>query len=164
MRRLIVLISLGVFALSGCSSTKQLLFGDRLPPEAPTIAKSAEKRWVLIKNPSYGSQPSEPEYVWVEEDNIPTTVNTVIFGKKSVIAPPEIVSRYGAPPGGGKISPLQGGGYVQAAKGQPLAPPSVRASQQDPFNHVVASPLPEEATSVTPRGYVIFVDQKRIVI
>ena len=166
MKRLIVLISFGVFALAGCSSTKQLLFGDRLPPEAPTISKSAEKRWVLIRNPRYGSQASEPEYVWVEEDNIPTTVNTVIFGKKSVIAPPEVVAKYGNPPGGGKISPLQGGVALQAARGrEPVAPPLARGASATPFsNAVVASPLPEESSGVTPRGYVIFVDQKRLVI
>ena len=30
-------------------------------------------RWLLIKNPRFGDVPSEPEYIWVEEDKVPTT-------------------------------------------------------------------------------------------
>lgn len=172
MKRFVVMASVGALLLSGCStasqiatSAKQFVLGDRLPPEAPSIQQSAEKRWVLIKNPRYGSLASEPEYVWVEEDNIPVTVNTVIFGKKSVIAPPEIVAKYGSPPGNGKISPLQGGQHLQTARGREPAPaPPSRTTQQTPFNHIVASPIPEESSGVTPRGYVIYVDQKRLVI
>jgi len=172
MSRVIMVAVVGLLFLSGCStvgqianSTKQFVLGDRLPPEAPSIQQSAEKRWVLIKNPRYGSLASEPEYTWVEEDNIPVTVNTVIFGKKSVIAPPEIVAKYGSPPGGGKISPLQGGQHLQANRGrEPLPAQPSRSAPQTPFNHIVASPIPEESSGVTPRGYVIYVDQKRLVI
>ncbi|HLC41647.1 MAG TPA: hypothetical protein VJO34_08475 [Methylomirabilota bacterium] len=171
MNRLIIVAVVGALFLSGCStagqiatSAKQFVFGDRLPPDAPSLQKSAEKRWVLIKNPRYGSLASEPEYTWVEEDNIPLTVNTLIFGNKSVIAAPEIVAKYGSPPGGGKISPLQGGQYLKTTKGRDGAPAPSRAIQQTPFNHVVASPIPEESSGVTPRGYVIYVDQKRLVI
>ncbi len=38
-------------------------------------------------------------------------MKSLIFGKSSMIAPPEIVAKYGAPPGGGRISPRQGGAY-----------------------------------------------------
>src|SRR5499427_678672 len=69
--------------------------------------KAAEPKWLLIKNPRFPDVASEPEYVWVEEDKIPTTMGTLVFGKSSLIAAPEIVAKYGSPPGGGRISPRQ---------------------------------------------------------
>src|SRR2546422_2420255 len=92
--------------LAGCNKVRQVV---GLPQMAePTIdLKSAEARWLLIKNPRFGDVPSEPEYVWVEEDKTPVTVSTLVFGKSSIIAPPEIVAKYGSPPGGGRISPRQ---------------------------------------------------------
>src|SRR5256885_8947091 len=98
---------LPVVALSGCTTMKTIL-GVRDPGEPSVVIKSAETRWLLIKNPRFGDVPSEPEYVWVEEDKTPVTLGTVMFGKGSIIAPPEIVARYGSPPGGGKISSRQG--------------------------------------------------------
>src|SRR2546428_12429456 len=96
--------------LAGCNKVRQVV---GLPQMAePTIdLKSAEARWLLIKNPRFGDVPSEPEYIWVEEDKVPTTLTTLIRGKSALIAPPEIVARYGTPPGGGKISPRQGVPY-----------------------------------------------------
>src|SRR5262249_12552143 len=67
--------------------------------------KPAEPKWLLIKNPRFGDVASEPEYIWVEEDKIPTTMGTLVFGKGSLIASPEIVAKYGSPPRGGRISP-----------------------------------------------------------
>src|SRR5256712_3784205 len=96
-----------VVLLAGCNTMRQIA---GLPVQAePTIdLKSAEPRWLLIKNPRFGDVPSEPEYLWVEEDRVPTTLTTLIRGKGAIIAPPEAVAKYGAPPAGGKISPRQG--------------------------------------------------------
>ena len=135
---------------AGCSkatSTMRSLAGLD-PKDDPSVTlKSAETRWLLIKNPRFGDVPSEPEYIWVEEDKVPLTVKTLVFGKGSIIAPPEIVAKYSSPPGGGKISPRQGGPY-QVAGSQP------RAS---------ASPAAAPAPTVL-QGYVVFVDTTRIVI
>jgi hypothetical protein len=78
-------------------------------------------------------------------------VKTLVFGKGSIIAPPEIVAKYSSPPGGGKISPRQGGPY-QVAGSQP------RASASPP-----AGPAAAPAPTVL-QGYVVFVDTTRIVI
>src|SRR5438034_6104805 len=104
--RHLVWLLLPVVALSGCTTMKTIL-GVRDPGEPSVVIKSAETRWLLIKNPRFGDVPSEPEYVWVEEDKTPVTVSTLVFGKSSIIAPPEIVAKYGSPPGGGRISPRQ---------------------------------------------------------
>src|SRR3989449_3157124 len=111
-----------VVLLAGCNTMRQIA---GLPVQAePTIdLKSAEPRWLLIKNPRFGDVPSEPEYLWVEEDRVPTTLTTLIRGKGAIIAPPEIVAKYGAPPGGGKISPRQGVPYQVAT-----APPTSTVS------------------------------------
>src|SRR2546426_12500650 len=95
-----------VLALSGCTTVRQAL-GVPSPGDPSVAIKSAETRWLLIKNPRFGDVPSEPEYVWVEEDKTPVTVSTLVFGKSSIIAPPEIVAKYGSPPGGGGDSPRQ---------------------------------------------------------
>src|SRR2546425_9406989 len=139
---------------AGCSkatSTMRSLAGLD-PKDDPSVTlKSAETRWLLIKNPRFGDVPSEPEYIWVEEDKVPLTMKTLVFGKGSIIAPPEIVAKYSSPPGGGKISPRQGGPY-QVAGSQP------RASASPP-----AGPAAAPAPPVL-QGYVVFVDTTRIVI
>src|SRR5262249_10105745 len=109
----IVLIAL-VPVLAACNTMKSLL-GSESRGE-PTALKSAESRWLLIKNPRFGDVPSEPEYVWVEEDKVPTTLTTLIRGKGAIIATPEVVAKYGAPPrgpqrGGGDSRPGGGGGW-----------------------------------------------------
>jgi hypothetical protein len=152
------LLGLGVAALlaAGCGATFRELIG--LPAEpTPTLSqRSAEQRWVLIKNPRFGDRPSEPEYIWVEEEKIPTTMNTLVFGKKSIVAPPELVAKYGSPPGGGKVSPLQGGAYAQG--GTPSkAPPPVAPGRPATAASAPAAPPP-------PRGYVVYADTSRIVI
>src|SRR2546427_690491 len=115
--RHLVWLLLPAVALSGCTTMKKIL-GVRDPGEPSVVIKSAETRWLLIKNPRFGDVPSEPEYVWVEEDKVPTTITTLLRGQSAIIAQPEIVAKYGSPPGGGKISPRQGTMYptAEAAK------------------------------------------------
>src|SRR5437899_11831130 len=105
VRRLALLLVVAVTAF-GCSTAKQVLGVPNAGDPSVTI-KSAETRWLLIRNPRFGEVPSEPEYVWVEEDKIPVTFTTLVRGQGAIIAAPEIVAKYGAPPGGGKISPRQ---------------------------------------------------------
>src|SRR5919108_3575457 len=111
--RLLVWLLLPAVALSGCSMLKKVV-GVVDPGEPSVVIKSAETRWLLIKNPRFGDVRSEPEYVWVEEDKVPVTITTLIRGKGAIIATPEIVAKYGPPPGGGKISPRQGVAYPTA--------------------------------------------------
>jgi hypothetical protein len=144
--------------LAGCNKVRQVV---GLPQQAePTIdLKSAEPRWLLIKNPRFGDVASEPEYIWVEEDKVPTTLTTLIRGKGALIAPPEIVARYGTPPGGGKISPRQGVPYPATAE-----PPrqSRTASAAVPNNRpAAATATPAE---ITKRGFVVYVDTTRIAV
>ncbi len=144
--------------LAGCNKVRQVV---GLPQMAePTIdLKSAEARWLLIKNPRFGDVPSEPEYIWVEEDKVPTTLTTLIRGKSALIAPPEIVARYGTPPGGGKISPRQGVPY--AAVAEPARQDRGRAVASLPNSRPPASaPVAE----LTKRGFVVYVDTTRIVV
>jgi hypothetical protein len=143
-----------VVFLAGCNTMRQIA---GLPVQAePTIdLKSAEPRWLLIKNPRFGDVPSEPEYIWVEEDRVPTTLTTLLRGKGAIIASPEIVARYGTPPGGGKISPRQ---QVPYLAGAPPAQPG-RATASGSVSAPAASPAPAPT-----RGFVVFVDTTRIVV
>src|SRR5437879_1536850 len=104
---LVVVAVVAAFATSGCSTAKQIL-GVQSPGDPSVTIKAAETRWLLIKNPRFGEVASEPEYAWVEEDKMPITLTTLVRGQGAIIATPEIVAKYGAPPGGGKISPRQG--------------------------------------------------------
>src|ERR687887_894800 len=115
--RLLLWLAL-VLALSGCTGVRQVL-GVPSPGDPSVAIKSAETRWLLIKNPRFGDVPSEPEYVWVEEDKVPTTITTLLRGQSAIIAPPEIVAKYGSPPGGGKISRRQGTMYQTAEPAKP---------------------------------------------
>lgn len=150
-----------ILVVSGCSMTKRLL-GVADPGEPSVVIKSAETRWLLIKNPRFGDVPSEPEYVWVEEDKVPTTMTTLLRGKGAIIAPPEIVAKYGTPPGGGKISPRQGTIY-QTTEVRPEPRASAVASSRataavTPMIVPAAKPEPPK------RGFVVYVDTTRIVI
>jgi len=144
MRRIFpgAIVTVAILA-AGCASVRELV-GFPAPPSAVSL-RTAETRWVLVKNPRFGDVPSEPEYIWVEEDKIPRTFKRMIFGTTSILAPPEIVAKYGRPPGGGKISPLQG-------------EPEARAT---PAGSAPGAPMAEPSPG---RGYVIFVDTKRVVI
>jgi len=155
-------------ATSGCGTVRDL-FGVPNPGEPTINLKSAEARWVLIKNPRFGDVRSEPEYVWVEEDKLPTTLTTLVRGKSAIIAPPEIVAKYGPPPGGGKISPRQGVPYQTTeptratASADPRAGGSaaVAASLSDtPAAPALAVPAAERPK----RGLVVHVDTTRIVV
>jgi hypothetical protein len=152
-----------VLIASGCAQIREIA---GLPVQNdPSVAlKSAETRWLLIQNPRFGDVPSEPEYIWVEEDKVPTTLKTVFRGKGAIIARPEIVAKYGAPPGGGKISPRQGVPYQanadpKSAAGQPSATGARTVSAAATPAALAAPRAPEPK-----RGYVVYVDTTRIVI
>jgi hypothetical protein len=149
-------------AVAGCSSFTNAVreiagFG---PAYDPSVAlKPAETRWLLVKNPRFGDVPSEPEFIWVEEDKVPTTITTLIRGQKAIIAPPEVVAKYGQPPGGGKISPRQG----MALPTEPVVPAASAATTA-----AVAGAAPVATNGRAPaalkQGVVIYVDTSRIAI
>ena len=130
------------------------------PANDPSVTlRPTEPRYLLIKNPRFGDVPSEPEYIWVEEDKLPTTMKSFVFGKKTMIAPPDVVAKYGSPPGGGRISPLQGGPY-QVQNVTPTVPTS-----RGPVAAVAPSTRTDGGGApVPPHGYVVYVDTTRIVI
>ena len=161
VRRIVLLVVVVAVTACGCSTAKSVIGVPNVGDPSVTI-KSAETKWLLIKNPRFGDVASEPEYVWVEEDKIPVTFGTVMFGKGSIIAAPEIVARYGAPPGGGKISsrqnmpaqtPVAASAPAQTAA---AAPKAATAPAQAPTNG--------KAPEGPKRGFVVYVDTTRIVI
>jgi len=159
VRLLVSLCAVGLIS-AGCVSFKELIgLG---PQNDPSVAiRPSETKWLLIKNPRFGDVPSEPEYIWVEEDKIPTTMKSLVFGKSRMIAPPEIVAKYGSPPGGGRISPRQGGPY-KLESFAPLAPPSAGpVAAATPSTRTDAGRPPAPAPT---RGYVVYVDTTRVVI
>jgi hypothetical protein len=165
VRRLALLVVAAVTAF-GCSTAKSVIGVPNTGDPSVTI-KSAETKWLLIKNPRFGDVPSEPEYVWVEEDKTPITFGTVMFGKGSIIASPEIVARYGSPPGGGKISPRQGmPTQTPAAASAPAQPPA--AAPKGAPAPATAAATPAQTNGKAPegpkRGFVVYVDTTRIVI
>ena len=164
-----VLVACALLAvLTGCDTVRKVV--GIAPVGEPSELKSAETRWLLIQNPRYGDVPSEPEYIWVEEDKVPRTLKTLIK-ESSIYATPEIVAKYGPPPGGGKISPRQGVPYQPAAAsprptaGGPSSSPA--ALQTTPARAAVtgtpAAP-PPPAVEIPKRGYVVHVDTTRIAI
>lgn len=161
--RLFVLAGLLVVTVGGCGgwSLREYLGLARVNDPSVTL-KAAEPKWLLIKNPRCCDVASEPEYIWVEEDKVPTTMKSLVFGKSTLLAPPEIVARYGSPPGGGRISPRQGGAY-KVENVIPTGPEMRRASAV-----VTNTTRTDAASAVTQqpatRGYVVFVDTSRVVI
>jgi flagellar assembly FlgT-like protein len=153
-------LALLTLAGAGCSSTTSTLrqlAGLTAQGDPSVSLKSVETRWLLIKNPRFGDVASEPEYIWVEEDKVPLTVKTLVLGKGSILAPPEIVAKYGSPPGGGRISSRQGGPY-QVAENQARSAAPAAAS-------AAPAPGPSGAAGLPPtHGYVVYVDTTRIVI
>jgi len=149
--------------LTGCGGLGWRDYLGMKQPNDPSVAiRSSEPRWLLIQNPRCCDVPSEPEYIWVEEDKVPTTMKSLVFGKSSIIAPPEIVAKYGSPPGGGRISPRQGGVYkvevvptIPTSQSVAAAPTATTTRTDAPTR--VAAPSPT-------RGYVVFVDTSRVVI
>jgi hypothetical protein len=167
VRRFALLVVVVAVTACGCSTAKSVIGVPNAGDPSVTI-KSAETRWLLIKNPRFGDVPSEPEYVWVEEDKMPVTLGTVMFGKGSIIAQPEIVARYGSPPGGGKISSRQGMPTQAPAAVSPPAqtaatPPKAAAP---PRGAAAPASTPSNGTAAEgpKRGFVVYVDTTRIVI
>jgi hypothetical protein len=158
-----------VVVLTGCDTVRKVA-GLSVVGE-PSELKSAETRWLLIQNSRYGDIPSEPEYVWVEEDKVPTSFKTLIRGTGSILASPEIVAKYGPPPGGGKISPRQGVPYQPAAASpRPVGGTTPTASQAappvTPARAAVSgpAPAPPPAIEMPKRGYVVHIDTTRVAI
>jgi hypothetical protein len=150
-------------ALGGCTAATNVareLVG-LAPLNDPSVTlKPAETRWLLVKNPRFGDVASEPEYIWVEEDKVPTTITTLIRGQRAIIAPPEIVARYGPPPGSGKISPRQG--IALPTESPASSPPTARAATA----RTVATSAPNGRAAAAPvkQGLVLFVDTSRIAV
>ena len=162
IRRLVIVLIALVPVLAACSTVKTILGSDSR--SEPTALKSAESRWLLIKNPRFGDVPSEPEYVWVEEDKVPTTLTTLIRGKGAIIATPEVAAKYGAPPGGGKISPRQGVPY-QVATAPPTSTVSGGgAAPRQAVARGTTVPVAAPAVPEPKRGYVVYIDTTRIVL
>lgn len=155
------LFAASVLFLSGCATAREFA-GMPLQGDPSVTLKSAETRWLLIQNPRYGDIASEPQYVWVEEDKVPTTLKTLVRGKGSIIAPPEIVAKYGAPPGGGKISPRQSMPTQANADASPRT--SRAAATGAPARPGGATPASAASAQAAKRGYVVYVDTTRIVI
>jgi hypothetical protein len=158
--RLLVGLCAAGMLLSGCVSLRELAGFER--QNDPSVAiRPSEPKWLLIKNPRFGDVPSEPEYIWVEEDKVPTTLKSLIFGKSTLIAPPEIVAKYGTPPGGGRISPRQGGPYKleNVAMYSPAPPGPVAAVPSRTRTDAAGAPTPAPT-----HGYVVYVDASRVVI
>jgi hypothetical protein len=156
-----------LLAVAGCNSVRQI-FGVPITSEPTINLKSAEARWLLIKNPRFGDVRSEPEYIWVEEDKMPTTIGTLVRGKSSIIAPPEIVAKYGPPPGGGKISPRQGVPYPTNEPARPAAAEPAPVGSAAVAPRPAAAPAPAAPAVPVPeapkRGFVLYVEPSRIVI
>ncbi len=129
----------------------------------PSVSlRAAEPKWLLIRNPRCCDVASEPEYIWVEDDKVPTTVKSFVFGQSTLLAPPEIVSKYGPPPGGGRISARQGGAY-KVENVVPTVQTSRSASAVVGSTSRTDAATGVAAQSAT-RGYVVFVDTSRVVI
>jgi hypothetical protein len=158
----LVLAGVLVVTVSGCGGRGwREYLGLASPSPASVTLRAAEPKWLLIRNPRCCDVASEPEYIWVEEDKVPTTVKSFVFGESTLLAPPEIVAKYGTPPGGGRISPRQGGAYkvenvVPTASTSRAAAVVSNTSRTDAATGIAAQP----AT----RGYVVFVDTSRVVI
>lgn len=90
----------------GCATTPRILTAETCPSE-PRPA-------VLIRN-----DVAPPAWVWVAEDEIPTTARTILFGKKGEVAPPEVVATWSPPPCGVPVSRLHTGitSETQGAEG-----------------------------------------------
>jgi hypothetical protein len=159
----LVLAVVIVIAVSGCGGRNWREYLWLAKPNDPSVTlRPAEPKWLLIKNPRCCDIASEPEYVWVEEDKVPTTVKSFIFGESTLIASPDVVAKYGAPPGGGRISPRQGGAY----KVENVVPtvPTNRSTAAAVSSTTRTDAPTRIATQSATRGYVVFVDTSRVII
>ena len=158
----LVLAVVIVIAVSGCGGRSWREYLGLPVPNDPSVnLRPAEPKWLLIKNPRCCDIASEPEYVWVEEDKVPTTVKSFIFGEATLIASPDVVAKYGAPPGGGRISPRQGGAY----KVENVVPTVPTNRSTAAVSSTIRTDAPSRiATQSATRGYVVFVDTSRVII
>jgi hypothetical protein len=100
----------------------------------------------------------------VEEDKMPTTVKSFMLGKSTLLAPPEVVPKYGLPPGAAAsarstscpTTPRRWRARVRRGPRPPHRGDHHSATRTDGAV-VVAAPPPT-------RGFVVFVDTTRIVI
>jgi hypothetical protein len=153
MKKYLVGLFAALFVFSGCNTVRDVL-GLPSPGDPSVTLRSAEPKWLLVSNPRFGDVPSEPEYIWVEETKVPWTFKWGV-PQRAAPAPPEILAKYGPPPGGGKIGARQG-----VVVGPERAPqPPVRGQAPGAINP--ASPPPP---TVQTRGFVVWVDTTRIVI
>lgn len=153
MKKHLVWVFAVLFVFSGCNTVRNI-FGIPSPGDPSVTLRSAEPKWLLVSNPRFGDIPSEPEYIWVEETKVPWTFKWGV-PQRAAPAPPEVVAKYGPPPGGGKIGARQG-----MIVGTERAPqPPARGGQTDGANAAGAPPQP-----VQTRGFVVWVDTTRIVI
>ena len=161
----LILAGFIAIAVSGCGGRGWREYvGLAAQPDPSVNIRPAEPKWLLIKNPRCCDIASEPEYIWVEEDKVPTTVKSFIFGKSTLIAPPEIVAKYGAPPGGGRISARQGGAY-KVENVVPTVPTGGRAAAAAAVSNTTRTDAPSRvAAQSATRGYVVFVDTSRVII
>lgn len=159
----LVLAGFIVIAVSGCGGRGWREYVGLAAQNDPSVnIRPAEPKWLLIRNPRCCDIASEPEYTWVEEDKVPTTVKSFIFGQSTLIAPPDVVAKYGAPPGGGRISARQGGAY-QVENVVPTIPTARSAAAVVSNTTRTDAPSRAAIPSAT-RGYVVFVDTSRVVI
>jgi hypothetical protein len=159
-----VLAGFIVIAVSGCGGRGWREYVGLPGQNDPSVnIRPAEPKWLLISNPRCCDIASEPEYIWVEEDKVPTTVKSFIFGKSTLIAPPEVVAKYGAPPGGGRVSARQGGAY-KVENVVPTVSTSRSAAAAAVSNTTRTDAATRVATQSATRGYVVFVDTSRVVI
>ena len=161
----LILAGFIAIAVSGCAGRGWREYvGLAAQPDPSVNIRPAEPKWLLIKNPRCCDIASEPEYIWVEEDKVPTTVKSFIFGKSSLIAPPEVVAKYGAPPGGGRISARQGGAY-KVENVVPTVPTGGRSAAAAAVANTTRTDAPTRvAAQSATRGYVVFVDTSRVII
>jgi hypothetical protein len=159
----LVLAGALVLIASGCGGRGWREYVGLASPSDPSVnIRAAEPKWLLIKNPRCCDVASEPEYIWVEEDKVPTTVKSFVFGQSTLLASPEVVSKYGPPPGGGRISPRQGGAY----KVENVVPtvPTSRSAAAVVANTSRTDAAAGAARPPATRGYVVFVDTSRVII
>jgi hypothetical protein len=157
----ILLAGFVVVVVTGCASMPSVR--ELVAPDPPVSVRATETTWLLIENPRFGDVAFEPEYVWVEENKVPTTVKSLVFGKSSLLAPPNIVPKYGSPPGGGRVSARQSGAFKVEN-----TVPTGTAGSKDAVGAAPGGTRTDAAggvgTRLLARGYVVFVDTSRVVI
>jgi hypothetical protein len=159
----LVLVAVVLVAASGCGSRNWREYLGLSGPSDPSVSlRATEPKWLLIKNPRCCDVASEPEYIWVEEDKVPTTMKSFVFGESTLLAPPDVVVKYGSPPGGGRISARQGGAY-KVENVVPTIPTSRSAAATVGTTTRTDAAAGIAAQSPT-RGYVVFVDTSRVII